>query len=110
MPEGIGDILKSGGFTEAVQTAATQATTPPVETPKEPEPATQPVVAEPIAPTPPQVSPPDPAKEYLKKFGFENEEEISSLKNEVESLRKTASELEQAQNYLKTLEQEYGNY
>lgn len=107
MPETIGDILgASGGFTEAVQQAATQVTTPPpAETQEAPpvqqetEPVTQPSV------TPPSVQPPD--VDFYKRYGFEKEDDLKSSLTELETRRQEAIEFEKEKAYYKELEQNY---
>jgi len=105
MVETIGDILSnSGNFAEAVQQATTQLTTPPPaqETAPAQEVKTEQVAApevktEPVAPQAPQV---DPSVELLKRFGYDNEDDLKSSLTELNTFK-------QKESFYRELEQQY---
>jgi hypothetical protein len=108
MPETIGDILSSGGFTETVKEAATQITTPapPVETPAV---APEPVKTEPQITAPPIIpeAAPNPEQEFYKKFGLGSEDELKSSLTELQTFKQSVADFDSRKNYYTELEQEY---
>jgi hypothetical protein len=119
MSETIGDILSSGGFTEAVKQAVVEIDKrAPPDPNKNPEPA--PVTSPTPAPSPapvletkeepkqaPQVTASDPAADFYKKFGVQGEEELRSSLTELETLRQTAIDFEAEKARYAEIEQQY---